>query len=181
MFVLIVNGSPRREGNTDILLAEVARSAETSGAEVEQVILAQKNIEACNGCLSCETAGECAVSDDMDALYPRLRQADAIVLGTPVYFWTVSGLLKQFMDRTYGLHYHRDLTGKTGAAVVVAGRAGGSTAYETIMSFYQLHRMYPAGGVIAYGLAAGEVRQDKEGMDQARRLGRLLCRLHDRR
>ncbi|TDA70039.1 MAG: flavodoxin family protein [Clostridia bacterium] len=181
MLVLMVNGSPRREGNTDILLAEVARSAQANGAEVEQVILAEKNIEACNGCLSCEAVGECAISDDMDALYPRLRHADAIVLGTPVYFWTVSGLLKQFMDRTYGLHYQRDLTGKIGAAVVVAGRAGGSTAYETIMAFYQLHRMYPAGGVIAYGLAAGEVRHDREGMEQARRLGRLLYRLHGSR
>jgi multimeric flavodoxin WrbA len=104
MKLLCVCGSPRN-GNTEWMLRHLQGLAVADGTETELLLLRKIDIKMCNGCLACEAGGKkrkglCTIKDDMQDIYPKLIQADAIVFGTPVYFEMVSGLLKNFMDRT---------------------------------------------------------------------------------
>lgn len=102
MKILAVNGSPRgRDGNTEQLLQPFLNGARSAGAEVEVIYLKDKRIGHCLGCSAClmKTPGVCVQQDDMTELLEKLRQADTIVYATPLYFYTVSGLMKNFLDR----------------------------------------------------------------------------------
>lgn len=106
MKILAVNGSPRgAEGNTEILLQAFLKGAQSRGAEAETVYLKEKEIKHCRGCYSCwgKTPGICVHKDDMTALLEKRRWADTIVFATPLYVYTVSGLMKDFMDRSLPL------------------------------------------------------------------------------
>lgn len=97
--VLILSSSPRVDGNSDTLAKEFRRGAEDAGHNVELVRLNEKNIGYCIGCYACHTTGTCFKKDDMAELYDKMLQADVIVFATPVYFYTMSGQLKVFIDR----------------------------------------------------------------------------------
>jgi multimeric flavodoxin WrbA len=102
--VLILLGSPRTRGNTACLAARLAEGARQAGAEVETVYLHELDIRACDACDLCkETGVDCAIEDDMQSIYPKLRSADALVLASPVYWFTYSAQLKLCIDRMYGL------------------------------------------------------------------------------
>jgi len=175
--ILGVVGSPRKGGNTEILVRRVLESARAQGAEVKLLHLGEMEIAPCRSCLRCERQGSCVIEDGMSLAYGDLLRARAIVLGTPVYYWNVSAQLKAFMDRTYCFAPGRRLRGKLGAAVVVARRAGCTAAFQAILGYFTIHRMRPAGGVIAYGDAPGDVERDAMGMGEAEALGRALARL----
>lgn len=176
MKILGIVSSPRKDGNTEILVSEVLASAREAGAETELVLLRGKDIQPCDGCRSCHKTGVCHVKDDMQGIFPKLEEADALVLGTPVYFWTINAQCKLFIDRTYSYHFNRRLRGKIGAGVIATRRAGATTAFATINNFFMLHRMIPAGGVFGYGDDRGEVRQDAQAMAEAKALGRVVVR-----
>ena len=99
MNVLAVVGSPRKDGNTDILVSRIAEGAKAGGAEVEIVRLGELSVQECNGCHACWRGRDCSKDDDMRRLYPKIMAADAIVLGTPVYWYGPTALMKAFMDR----------------------------------------------------------------------------------
>lgn len=98
--VLIISSSPRRHGNSDILCDRFALGAEESGNKVEKVFLADCNIGYCKGCGACNITHKCVQKDDMACLLDKMVQADVIVLATPVYFYSMDGQLKTFIDRT---------------------------------------------------------------------------------
>lgn len=97
--ILGIMGSPRRNGNTHVLVSRVLEAAQRDGAEVELVCLGDLHIRQCDGCHVCWKTGKCAKNDDMQALYPKLAAADAVVLGTPVYWYGPTALMKAFIDR----------------------------------------------------------------------------------
>jgi multimeric flavodoxin WrbA len=104
MKVLGISGSPRK-GNTEFMVSAILERLESKGIETELILLRKKDVRNCKGCLTCEAGGSerkgiCALKDDMNGILPLIVQADALVMGTPVYFEMVSGLLKNFMDRT---------------------------------------------------------------------------------
>ncbi len=102
--ILILKGSPREKGNSAVLADQVAAAAHEAGAEVESICLQALDIRPCDACDACvETEGVCIIKDDMQAIYPKLLQADAIVLASPIYWFTVSAQLKLCIDRWYGL------------------------------------------------------------------------------
>ena len=103
MRVLGIAGSPRRGGNTDLLLAEVMRSAASSGAEVKTIILNDLNITPCQHCDACLKAGKCRIEDDMQTVYRELEQADRIVLASPIQFTGVTAQMKAMIDRLQSL------------------------------------------------------------------------------
>ncbi len=107
MKVLALLGSPRKKGNTDLLLDAYLKGIEASGkgAEVSKVYLHEKNIRNCAACDACHVVniGKCVIQDDMQALYPEFIEADVVIYATPVYWWSVSSQLKSFMDRCYAL------------------------------------------------------------------------------
>jgi multimeric flavodoxin WrbA len=101
--VLGIAGSPRRRGNTDLLLAEVMRGAASQGAEVKTIVLSQLNIAPCQHCDGCLETGRCKVEDDMQMIYDELEQADRLVLASPVHFMGVTAQTKAMIDRCQAL------------------------------------------------------------------------------
>ncbi len=194
MKVLGIVCSPRRGGNTEILVGEALASAKDLGAEVELVTIAGKNIAPCDGCESCRTTKKCRLSDDMQGIYSKLLEADGIVFGTPVYFWGVTAQAKALIDRTYAFLEGRKLRNKVAGAMVIARRSGATHAFSAFHNFFNIHRMTSAGaaigytgeeeisreerggGAIAYAGEKGEVRQDRRGMAEAKMLGRAVVK-----
>lgn len=113
----LVSGSPRLQSNTRDMLRIVAEEL-TPRHRVDFLDLREYSISGCDGCLACELAKRCVIRDDMTGIYDILRGSDVILLATPTYFGNVSGLLKNFMDRTNPLYWDRALKGKGGASLV---------------------------------------------------------------
>lgn len=103
MKLVTINGSRRRQGNTSILLRAISQAAGQSGASIDAVCLGDYRIEACTGCEGCRTSWDCVIKDDFSQLIEKLDDADAIVLGSPTYWYTVTSDMKRFIDRCYSL------------------------------------------------------------------------------
>ena len=185
MRILGIVASPRKEGNTEILVNEALAATREAGAETDLFLVADKGIAPCDGCLACLKTGVCRVKDDMQELYQKIEPADGIIFGTPVYFGNVSGQAKVIMDRTYALMQNRKLRGKTGAAIVVARRVGAGSALSLLYTYFVAQGIVVAGGGIGYGREKGEVRQVTGGaatasaIDEARAVGRAIVRTTD--
>lgn len=123
--------------------------------------------------------GECHIEDDMQALYPRILEANGIILGTPVYFWSVSAQTKLVIDRTYALRRPtRRLAGKVGGGIAVATRRGQLEALTVINNFFLGQGMIPAGlGVDGRGTEKGDVNEDQRALSEATELGRRMVEL----
>ncbi len=169
--------SPRVNGNTEVLMKEVLSIPQQQGIETEFIQAAGKKIYPCDACGSCQADNQCRIDDDMKAIHASLIAADGIVIGTPVYCWSVSAQAKIIMDRTYAFRSKRLLRGKIFAAVVVARRGGASQTMGTLATFAITQRMTMAGGVAAYGNRRGEVLKDEEGISRAHELGEAIARL----
>ena len=174
MKVLGIVCSPRKGGNTEVLVGEVLANAKDLGAEIELEFIANKNIAPCDGCESCMATGKCKVEDDMQELYSKLMEADGIILGTPVYFWGMTSQAKAFLDRTFVFRKERPLRNKIAGVIVVARLRGASETLGAFLNYFYIQRMTVIGGVIAYADKRGEVRQNKLAMDEARGLGRAM-------
>lgn len=98
--VLILSGSPRKNGNSDILCDEFAKGAKEAGHEVEKIRVAEKKIGYCRGCYACKETGKCVIEDDMAEVLQKMIDADVIVLASPVYFYSIDAQLKALIDRT---------------------------------------------------------------------------------
>lgn len=98
--ILILSGSPRKGGNSDILCGEFAKGAKEAGNEVEKICVAEKNIACCTACYACKKDGVCAVKDDMAEVLQKMIDADVLVLASPVYFYSIDAQLKAVIDRT---------------------------------------------------------------------------------
>ena len=176
MKVLGIVCSPRKGGNTEILVNEALASAKELGAEVELVTIVGKNIAPCDGCASCKNTGECKIKDDMQEIYTKLLETDGVIFGTPVYYWNVTAQAKAIMDRIYVFREKQELKSKAGGVVTVARRAGATHAFSAFINFFNSNRMVIAGGAIAYADEKGEVRQDKRGMGEAKGLGKAMVK-----
>lgn len=176
-FVKIIGvcGSPRR-GNTEWMLNTLMAGAERRGAEVETLLLRRMDVRLCRGCLACEEGGNerrgvCKIRDDMNDLYPRLMAADAIVLATPGYFEMLSGLLKNFLDRTCPIWPH--LAGKRLAGLAVAEEGTGQ-ALANLKTYATLCKLEWVGGVKVLAKNPGDAAR-VPGLK--RRLQRLAVKL----
>jgi len=177
--VLGIVCSSRKGGNTEILVQEALTGAKENGAEVDLLRISEMEIAPCDGCITCHQSGECRIKDDMQEVYKKLLTPNGIILGSPVYFWSVSGQAKTLMDRTYALRYpYHKLKGKVGGAIVATGRRGSVNALSVINNFFLGHDMVVTGlGISGYGTNKGEVKQDKRAMEGARSLGKQVVQL----
>jgi len=177
--VLGIVCSSRKGGNTEILVKEALAGAKQTGADTKLLKISEMKITPCDGCTTCHQTGECRIKDDMQKTYKKLLAADGIILGTPVYFWSVSGQAKTLMDRTYALRYpHHRLKNKVGGAIAVAGRRGTVSALSVINNFFLGHDMLATGlGIAGHGTEKGEVKQDEHAMKSARSLGTQVTEL----
>jgi multimeric flavodoxin WrbA len=97
--IVIINGSLRVNGNTDVIINSLLKGAENADAIIKQFVLREKIISGCNGCYYCYEKDRCSIKDDMQEIHHELQQSDLIVLASPMYWWGVTGLMKTFIDR----------------------------------------------------------------------------------
>lgn len=170
--------SPRKGGNTEILVSEVLAGAHSEGAETELVTLADKKIEFCDACSECEKTGKCHIQDDMQPIYEKLEKADGMVIGSPVWYWSINGQAKTFLDRLLCMqHPYKKLLNKVAAAVVVAGRQGRTRSLDIIVDILRYHRMIIADTIDGLGYDPGQVRRDLRAMKTSWELGREMVQL----
>ncbi len=177
MKVLMINGSPRKNGNTSIALAEMERIFQEEGIQVETVQLGAQDIRGCIACLSCKKKGRCVFDDLVNQTAPKFEAADGLVIATPVYFASANGSLISFIDRLFYSTLF-DKTMKVGAAVAVARRGGVSATYDELNKYFAISGMPIATGQYwnaVYGAAPGESAQDGEGMQTMRTLARNMA------
>ena len=186
MRVLGIVGSPRKNGNTEILMREVLKVAQQAGCETEMFLMSEKQVAPCDACGMCFQVGSCVVQDDMQELYAMMERAQAIVFGSPVYFGSVSAQMKAAMDRMFAFLQRRALKDKVAGALVVTRRVGAINARALLYSFCIAQGMIVAGGAIGYGREPGDVLTgvgggiDMSAMEEARLLGTNVVQLAKR-
>lgn len=158
MKVLGICGSPRKGGNTEMMLEESLKAASKAGAQTELYVVHDKNIAGCDGCHSCSKTGKCKINDDMQPLYAKMLAADALLLGSPVYFNSVTAQAKAVMDRAFCFLFHHDLKGKAAGSVLALRRVGASQTRSQINTWFISQGMIPLRGAIGYGAKIGEVK-----------------------
>jgi multimeric flavodoxin WrbA len=181
--VLVILGSPRRKGNSSTLAAQISRGAKSAGAEVETVFLHALKISPCRGCNTCqkENSKGCAVKDKMQEIYPKLIKADAWVIASPVYWFTMSAQTKIFMDRCYALiaYAENPFAGKRIAIAMSYGdvdpvRSGCVNALRTFQDAFRYAGSKIVGMVYGSATDAGEIADNKALMQEAEELGKRL-------
>ncbi len=181
--VLILKGSPRINGNRAVLADQIFAGAKKAGAEVESVYLSGLEINPCDACDACQEGdGGCIVEDDMQSLYPKLSQADAIVIASPIYYFTISAQTKLCIDRWYALETESGnaLRGKQLAIVLVYGdtdlyTSGGINAIHTFESISRYIGLEIAGMVYGTAEQIGDAEKQPELMAKAFKLGETLA------
>jgi len=179
--VLIFKGSPREKGNSSLLADKAAEGAHIEGAEVETFSLHRMDIRPCDACDTCQETGVCVLKDDMQMLYPKLREAEAIVIASPIYWFTMSAQTKMFIDRWYALESSQGnaLKGKQFGIILTYGDTDpyNSGAINAIRSFQDMFRYIGAdiAGMV-YGTAndEGDVLKQPELLGRAYNLGAKL-------
>jgi multimeric flavodoxin WrbA len=176
MKVLGIVCSPRLHGNTEILVKAALVKAREEGAEIELATLAQKNISPCDACASCLKTGKCHIKDDMQDIYSKLLEADGIIFGSPVYYWSVSAQAKALIDRTWLFRVKRNLRNKVVGVVVAQEVSGAVSALTVFTNFFTIQKMIMVGRAIGFGTEKGEVINDRRGMSEAEALGKTIVR-----
>ena len=177
MKVLIVNGSPRVDGNTSIALAEMQRIFEAEGVECDVAQVGAQDIRGCIACGSCAETGKCVFDDAVNELAPRFEAADGLVVASPVYYASANATLVALLDRLfYSTRF--DKTMKVGAAVAVARRGGTSATFDELNKYFTIAGMPVASSRYwnsVHGLAKGEAAEDAEGLQTMRTLARNMA------
>ncbi len=173
MKILGLSCSPRKSGNTTIVLEEALSGAQQEGAETELFSVSGKDIRPCDGCWSCTAKGECHIEDDMRPLRQKMEEADGIIFGTPVYVYSMTGQAKVVMDRMTSFN----LANKVGGVVVVAGSLGIIDPVKDLYFNMVIRKMLPANLVAVYANEKGEVRKMEQGMKAAHNLGREMVQI----
>ncbi len=177
MKVLLVNGSPNKEGCTYTALKEVAGALEKEGIETEILHIGTKPISGCLDCGVCHRTGHCAIDDLVNKVIDRLDEFDGLVLGSPVYYAGPSGQLLSFLDRLFFTAKSR-FAGKVGAAVVSCRRAGSTASFDRLNKYFTISNMPIVSSQYwnqVHGNTPDEVRQDLEGLQIMRRLGKNMA------
>lgn len=173
MKVLLINGSPRRNGCTFTALSEVEKTLNLEGIETELVQLGAKAVQGCIACGRCRTLGRCVFDDLVNETAPKLEAADGLVVGSPVYYASANGSLIAFLDRLfYSTPF--DKTMKAGAAVVSCRRGGASASFDELNKYFTISGMPVVSSQYwnsVHGNTPEEVRQDLEGLQIMRALG----------
>ncbi|HAM16345.1 MAG TPA: flavodoxin family protein [Eggerthellaceae bacterium] len=178
MKVLMINGSPRKDGNTTVALSEMEKVFAAEGVEVETVQIGTKDVRGCIACNKCAELGKCVFDDFVNECAGKLAEADGLVVGTPVYYASANGSLVALLDRLFYSSGRIDKTMKVGAAVAVARRGGITATFDQLNKYFTISGMPVASGQYwngPHGRLPGEAAQDEEGMLQMRTLARNMA------
>ena len=176
MNVLMINGSPKSNGNTAIALHEMEEIFHQEGIETEILHIGSKDIRGCIGCSQCFTNGKCVFNDLVNETAAKFEACDGLVVGSPVYYASANATLVAFLTRLfYSTHF--DKTMKVGAAVVAARRGGLSATFDELNKFFTISGMPVASSQYwnsIHGRGPGEAAQDAEGLQTMRTLARNM-------
>lgn len=176
MKVLMLNGSPRKDGNTAAALSEMERIFAAEGIETETIHVGGQPVRGCVACGGCGRTGRCVFDDIVNQLAPKFEQADGLVVGSPVYYASANATLMAVLQRLF-FSTGFDKTMKVGAAVVAARRGGLSSSFDELNKFFTISGMPVASSQYwnsVHGMAPGEAAQDAEGMQVMRTLARNM-------
>lgn len=172
LHVLLLNGSPRANGNTSIALKELENIFHTQGVETETVLLGNQDIRGCIACYSCKKNGKCIFDDIVNELAPKFEASDGLVIASPVYFASANATLIACLNRLfYSTSF--DKTMKVGASVVCARRGGCSAAFDELNKFFTVSNMPVVSSQYwnsVHGRDMGEAVMDEEGLQTMRTL-----------
>lgn len=177
MKVLLINGSSRKDGCTNVALKEIERALHEEGIETEIFFIGNKAIPDCIACRKCKTTGRCVFDDIVNEFVDKAKEADGFIFGSPVYFAHPSGRLLTFMDRVfysggYAFAY------KPAAAVLSARRAGTTASFDVINKYFTICSMPVVSSTYwnhVYGAQPKEVKEDKEGLMTMYNLGKNMA------
>ena len=176
MKVLILNGSPRMNGNTTLAVDEMVKVFDAEGVETEVIRVGNKDIRGCMACNSCAKTGKCVFDDVVNEIAEKFEKADGLVIATPVYYASANGTLVSCLDRLfYSTGF--DKTMKVGGAVAVARRGGLSATFDEMNKYFTICGMPVASSYYwnsVHGAAPGEASQDPEGLQTARNLAKNM-------
>ena len=174
--VLILNGSPRKNGNTSVAIGEMEKVFAQSGVEAETVQIRQLDVRGCIACGTCFERGKCVFDDIVNELAPKFEAADGLVIASPVYYASANATLIACLDRLfYSTHF--DKTMKVGASVVCARRGGCSATFDELNKYFTISNMPIASGQYwnsIHGRERGEAEMDEEGKQTMRGLARNM-------
>lgn len=182
MDVIAINGSPKAEGNTYHGLRIVCESLENEGISTEIIHVGNKNIRGCQACGGCAKNQDqkCVIDDEVNVIIQKLKNADGILIGSPVYYASMAGTMKCFLDRAFyvasangGLYRH-----KVGASVVAVRRSGEVTTFDHLNHYFTIGEMFLASSSywnVIHGRLPGEAIQDEEGVQTMRVLGKNMA------
>lgn len=173
MKVILVNGSPHKEGCTYTALSEAAKALNSNGIETEIFHLGTEPVAGCIACGACSKTGKCIYNDPVNEFVEKAKDADGFIFGSPVYYSGMSGQLCSFMDRAFysGGKY---MAGKPAAAVVSCRRGGATATFEQINKYFMITNMPVVSSQYwnqVHGNTPDEVKQDLEGLQTMRTLG----------
>jgi multimeric flavodoxin WrbA len=177
MKALLLNGSPNAKGCTYTALIIVAEELEKNGIEAEIVHVGHKDIHGCIGCGRCAELGHCVFNDIVNEVAPKFEAADALIVGSPVYYASPNGTLLACLDRLF-FSTHFDKRMKVGASVVSARRAGTTAAFDVLNKYFTISEMPVASSRywnMVHGFSAEDVLKDEEGCQVMRILGRNVA------
>lgn len=176
MKVLMINGSPRTDGNTAVALSEMDKVFKAEGIETEILQIGKEAVRGCIACGSCFKTGKCVFDDAVNATAPKFEAADGLVVGSPVYYASANATLVAFLHRLfYSTHFDKSM--KVGAAVAAARRGGLTATYDELNKFFAISGMPIASGQYwngIHGRTPGEAKEDGEGLQMMRTLARNM-------
>ena len=177
MKVLLLNGSPRQNGNTAAALAEMVKIFSQEGIETETVQIGSWPIRGCAACRYCHKEGKCVFDDGVNELAAKLQESDGLVLASPVYYASANSTLTAAMDRLF-YSSHFDKTMKVGASIAIARRGGCSSTFDQLNKYFTISGMPIASSQYwnsVHGRLPGEAEQDAEGLQTMRTLARNMA------
>ncbi len=173
-------GSPRKNGNTELLTAHTLKSISEEGLDTELIRLYGLDIRPCNACMVCRKEERCSIEDDLFPIYLKMKEADGIILASPVYFGSATALMKGLIERAgYISRLNGEpFRGKVGGPLVVARRSGKNFTSAQLTCWFQMLGFFIPGSSywnVAIGREKGEVEQDEEGLRTAWNFGKNMA------
>ena len=178
MKALLINGSPHAKGCTYTALSELKHTLDAEGIETELIHVGNQDVRGCIACGQCRKLGKCVFDDVVNEVASKLAEADAFVIGAPVYYSSPAGGAISFMDRLFFSTFNVDKTMKVGAAVVTCRRGGNTASFDVLNKYFSISGMPIASSQywnMVYGGSAEEVLKDAEGLQTMRTLGRNMA------
>lgn len=170
MKVILINGSPRADGNTSVAIDEMVKVFNENGAETEVFQIGNADIRGCIACKACYKTGKCAFDDAVNVIAEKLKDADGLIVASPVYYASANGTLISLLDRLF-YSSHFDKTMKVGACIAVCRRGGATATFDQLNKYFTISGMPVVSGQywnIVYGRDKGESVKDEEGLQTVR-------------